>query len=194
MTKNIVLVGTGGGVGTSTLAALIAKELGRTLAAVDSSDGNIPAGFEAVSAFDELEQLVLDRTPFVLDAGHRIAACDDDFGESPLFLAVVRGPSFRGLQRALRMQEYLADFGHNLAGVLLVKEDGRALCQRDAEQVFALPVFHLPYSQGIARLDDAGILAMGKIAPGDRRDIHALVAALQRQFGLEHRAPAGATS
>lgn len=193
MTKNIVLIGTGGGVGTSTLAALIAKELGRPLLATDPTTDNVPAGFE-VLGLARAGTLIDSATPFVLDAGHDIGVCDDTFGEDPVFLAVLRGPSFRSLNRAVGMQMALRGLGHDLAGAVIVTEPGRALCQRDTEEVLALPVFHLPYSAGIARSDDAGLLAVSRIAPGDRRAIHALVAGLQRQFGLEHRAPAGAKS
>ncbi len=159
----ITIVGTRGGSGTSTVAAvtaLFASRYGATeLVAIDTGAAGALLGVAAAQGesgrIDVTEQLAVVRAR---DGTGDVAVIDadrlDQLGDAPegLLLAVLRGPCYLGL-RSIVITELRPD------GVVLLAERGRSLTRRDVEDVCGVPVVaEIAVTSNVARTIDAGLL------------------------------------
>ncbi|HET7488309.1 MAG TPA: hypothetical protein VFJ85_10295 [Acidimicrobiales bacterium] len=142
------------------------------LAAGHGSDPDALARIE-VPVGPGLGLLARGRAPLAGEGGERLAAvlagprhavvdCGPPDGPAGLAVAAAAGlsllvlrPCFLALRRALAAPV-------RPSGVILVREEGRALGRRDVEDVLGVPVrAEVPWDQAVARRVDAGLLAGG---------------------------------
>lgn len=162
----IHVVGAKGGVGTSTVCALLALEHHAAghhviLTAQNDDQGDLHALFGMAATEDPISLAPVPiegphRIPVlitVVDHGTSLPDCDmwatRTAGDR---LYLVMRPCYLAIRRALQLN-------HRPDGIILVEEPGRALGARDITEVIGAPVVAtLPLSQDLARMIDAGIL------------------------------------
>ena len=157
MTHTIHLYGAKGGVGTSTVAAMVA---------LDAAD----AGYRVHLRADDFDTVADLRVILGLPAGEIALMGPADgprltvFDHGTTWPAAEDGETYlvtRACYLALRRA-----VGHRPDGVILLEEAGRALDGRDVAEVIGAPIVAtIPVSPDIARAIDAGILATSRRRP-----------------------------
>ncbi len=159
--STVHVVGAKGGVGTSTVAALIALEeqlTGATvkLTAANGDQGDLRAIMGLASGYDA-EPITLvgtlgpeRRVVTVID--HGTSTDGRHLEPGPVYL-VMRGPCYLGLRRAMAL-------GVRPDGVILLTEPERSLGRRDVEDCLGVKVVaEIEVTAATARYLDAGIVA-----------------------------------
>lgn len=166
---NLSLVSAKGGVGTTTLAVMLARMVNGSAVAPLTTDQEDLCAVAGLPAYGD-GPVTFGDGPTIFDLGttDEIPAMRDG-----LVLAVLRGPDYVGLRHLLAMSGDL-----QFDGVLVVWEAGRALGVSDVEAVLNLSVVAtIPANPAIARSVDAGLLA-ARIPQEARKALEALAARL----------------
>jgi hypothetical protein len=165
--RTIHVIGAKGGVGTSTVAALIALEeqdAGNQvhLVAADGDQGDLRAILGLASGYNDEPVTLVGAGPdrqVVTVIDHGTSTADGRLTDTGPIYLVMRGPCYLGLRRALALP-FRAD------GVILLTEKDRSLGKRDIEDCTGLKVVaEVEVTPTTARYLDAGIVASTRRRP-----------------------------